>query len=216
MIRALKAMQEGKDPDSLLHTEEIINYFAVHNFLMNYDSYTGMMLHNYYLYDNGKIEMLPWDYNLSYASFPMDGIYGDENDTTLAVNQGIDTPLVCTGAAARPMWNWIISDETYLEQYHRAVDRLIAEQFESGKIAEELDRIYAVIEPYFESGASSFCTLQERENGFEVLKELCRLRASSIRRQLDGKLAKDTGQQNPSDRVDASAISLDDLNSRAN
>ena len=63
VIRALKALSEKKDLDKYLDTEEIIRYFAVHNYLVNYDSYTGLMLHNYCLYENnGRLSMLPWDY----------------------------------------------------------------------------------------------------------------------------------------------------------
>ena len=29
----------------------MIRYFVVHNFVCNFDSYTGSMIHNYYLYE---------------------------------------------------------------------------------------------------------------------------------------------------------------------
>ena len=214
VIRALKAMKEGTDLDSVLDTDEIIRYFAVHNFLMNYDSYTGMMLHNYHLYDyDGKIQILPWDYNLGFGSFPLDSSFDHENDSTLVVNKGIDTPLVSTDPESRPLWKWIVSDNAYLEQYHKEMDKLIKEQFESGKIINELDRIHQLIVPYIEKDATAFYTPAEAEKGFEVLKELRLLRAESIRRQLNGRLPADTDEQNSEDRVDASKISLNDLNS---
>ena len=49
--------------------EEVIRYFVVHNFVCNGDSYTGTMIHNYYLYEeDGRLSMLPWDYNLAYGT----------------------------------------------------------------------------------------------------------------------------------------------------
>lgn len=33
--------QENRDPEEILDTQLLIRYFAVHNFLLNYDSYTG-------------------------------------------------------------------------------------------------------------------------------------------------------------------------------
>ena len=69
VITALKALSEGK-PSEALDTDELIRYFAAHNFVLNYDSYTGTMLHNYYLYEkDGKLSMLPWDYNLAFGGF---------------------------------------------------------------------------------------------------------------------------------------------------
>ena len=73
VIKALKALSEKKELDEYLDTDEIIRYFAVHDYLVAYDSYTGPMLHNYCLYENnGKLAMLPWDYDAAYGSFPAD------------------------------------------------------------------------------------------------------------------------------------------------
>ena len=78
LIAALKALSEG-DAASALDTEEVLRYFVVHNFVVNGDSYTGSMLHNYYLYqEDGKLAMLPWDYNLAFGSFSMGGERGGQ------------------------------------------------------------------------------------------------------------------------------------------
>ena len=69
VIAALKALSEGRAEEAL-DCGEVIRYFAAHNFTLNYDSYTGNMLHNYYLYErDGKLSMLPWDYNLAFGGF---------------------------------------------------------------------------------------------------------------------------------------------------
>ena len=69
LIAALKNLSEGNIEDSV-DIDSVINYFVVHNFVMNYDSYTGNMLHNYYLYEeDGKLQMIPWDYNLGFGAF---------------------------------------------------------------------------------------------------------------------------------------------------
>ena len=70
MINALKGLSQGENLEEYLDTDEIISYCAAHNFVLNYDSYTGNMLHNYYLYEkDGKLAMLPWDYNLAFGGF---------------------------------------------------------------------------------------------------------------------------------------------------
>lgn len=69
VVAALKNLSEG-NAEAAVNTDEVIRYFAAHNFVMSYDSYTGSMLHNYYLYENdGKLEMIPWDYNLAFGAF---------------------------------------------------------------------------------------------------------------------------------------------------
>ena len=45
------------------------------------------MIHNYYLYEqDGKLSMLPWDYNLAFGGF-------QGNDATSSVNNPIDDVL---------------------------------------------------------------------------------------------------------------------------
>lgn len=75
LIASLKQLNEGTNLDEVLDVDALLRYFVVHNFVDNYDSYTGTMLHNYYLYEeDGKLTMLPWDYNLAFGAF--DGMGG--------------------------------------------------------------------------------------------------------------------------------------------
>ena len=71
VVSALKGFPERRNPAEYLDTAEIIRYFAAHNFVLNGDSYTGVVPTNYILYEkNGKLSMLPWDYNLAFGGFP--------------------------------------------------------------------------------------------------------------------------------------------------
>ena len=54
----------------MVNVEEVLRYFVVHNFVVNGDSYTGSIIHNYYLYEeDGQLSMIPWDYNLAFGTF---------------------------------------------------------------------------------------------------------------------------------------------------
>lgn len=78
LIASLKQISEGTNLDEVLDTDALLRYFVVHNFVDNYDSYTGTMLHNYYLYEeDGKLTMLPWDYNLAFGAFSGGGRGGN-------------------------------------------------------------------------------------------------------------------------------------------
>ena len=216
VIAALKALSENKNLDEYLYTDEIIRYFAAHNCVLNYDSYTGNMLHNYYLYENdGKLSMIPWDYNSSFGTFGGMGM-GDPDkeesrDATSLINIGIDTPLSGTTADSRPMWNWIVSNDEYLEQYHSAFKTLISEYFESGRFEEETDALYEMLLPYVEKDPTAFYTADEFTQAYKTLKETCLLRAESIRLQLDGKLSTNSDEQSSEDLVDASGINIKDM-----
>lgn len=208
VIAALKSLSED-DAESAVDTDEVIRYFVAHNFVLNYDSYTGNMLHNYFLYENDeKLSLLPWDYNLAFGTFSGGGEMGNGENATALINTGIDSPLSGADEADRPFWEFIASDEDYLEQYHKVYDELISSFFESGKFESELERVYNMIRPYVEKDTSAFYTVDEFDDAYETLNKFCLLRAESIRKQLSGELASISDEQTASEQVDASDISI--------
>ncbi|MBR4628095.1 MAG: CotH kinase family protein [Ruminococcus sp.] len=216
VIAALRSLSEGSI-ESCIDTDEVISYFAAHNFVLNYDSYTGSMLHNYYLMEkDGKLSMLPWDYNLSFGGFgggaPGNG--GDDehdNSATSLVNTGIDTPVSGGIDSSRPMWDWIADNEEYLQKYHEILDGLISDYFESGDFEKQIDEVYEMILPYVEKDTTAFYKSEEFKTGYSTLKEFCMLRAKSIRAQLDGTLSADTDKQEADKKIDASSVKTEDM-----
>lgn len=215
VISALKALSEG-DVENSLDTDSVITYFVAHNFVMNYDSYTGTMLHNYYLYENdGKLSMIPWDYNLAFGAFMNQGNGETESyDATTIVNYGIDSPLSGAEEEDRPMWSWITDNEEYLEKYHDSMDKLITGYFESGEFETEANAIYEMILPYIEKDTERFYDTEEFQTAFETLKIFCTKRSESIRLQLDGTLSSVTSEQVDDSKVDASDITISDMGSQ--
>ena len=212
LIEALKGLASNKDLDEYLYTEEVIDYFVAQVFLLNYDSYIGPMLHNYYLYENeGKLAMLPWDYNLAFATFKLTIPENNDEGITALINCGIDSPLILTTAKQRPMWRWIMENEEYRKLYHERMNELIEGYITSGEFSEKVDSIYEMIRPYVDKDPNAFYTVEQFDTGCDVLKRFTFTRAESIDRQLSGKLSMINEQQNPDDYVDASDINLFDL-----
>lgn len=216
LIASLKDLSEGNIEESV-DIDSMIDYFVVHNFVLNYDSYTGTMLHNYYLYEeDGKLQMIPWDYNLAFGAFMMQGRPGSDNDSTdptEALNYGIDSPLSGAEEEDRPMWTWITENEEYLEQYHEQFEKLIS-YVTSDEFTTELDRIYEMIHPYVENDATAFYTVSQFETAFQTIKNFISTRAESIKKQLSGELSTVTDEQDASARVDASSITIKDMGSQ--
>ncbi len=184
VIAAIKAMNERKDLERYLDTEEIIRYFVGHNFVNNYDSYTGKMLHNYYLNEKeGKLSVYPWDYNLAFGGY-------QAGNASECVNKGIDSPLADPeDIDKRPLWSWIADDSGYLKRYHEIYNGLLTSYFESGRCEEEIDRIYRMIRPYVEKDPNAFYDVEHFDKAVDTLKNYCRKRSLSIRKQLNGELS---------------------------
>lgn len=181
LIAALKALGEGGDVSDCVDIDSVISYFVVHNFVCNFDSYTGTMVHNYYLYeDEGILSMIPWDYNLAFGGF-MSG-----SDAESLINWDIDEPVSGGTIESRPMLAWIFGSEEYTELYHEAFAEFIDTVFTSGKFERLMEETIALISPYVERDPTKFCTYEEFSLGAETLTEFCLLRAESISYQLAG------------------------------
>lgn len=200
LIQSLKALGQG-DVSRSVNLDAVLRYFVVHNFVVNGDSYTGSMVHNYYLYEeNGLLSMIPWDYNLAFGTF-------QGNSASSAVNDPIDTPLSVTGSGDRPMADWITSSEEYTALYHQ----YFAQFLETVDPAALIDEAYTLIAPYVERDPTKFCTYAQFETGVQALKTFCALRTESISGQLAGTISSTRAGQDQSTLVDASGLTLSDL-----
>lgn len=205
LIASLQALSNGTDIGSVVDVEQVIRYFVVHNFVVNADSYTGSMIHNYYLYEeDGQLSMIPWDYNLAFGTF-------QGNDAASAVNDPIDSPLSVTGDGSRPIIDWIFSDEEYTALYHQ----YFAEFLETADFAALIDEAEALIAPYVAQDPTAFYSYEEFEAGAAALREFCLLREESVLGQLDGTIPS-TAEGQSADRstlVDASQLNLSAMGS---
>ena len=213
LIDSLQQLNEGINIEDVVNVDEVIRYFVVHNFVCNFDSYTGFMIHNYYLYEeDGQLSMIPWDYNLAFGGFQ------GAQDATALVNYPIDTPVSGGTVESRPMLAWIFASEEYTQLYHQYFAEFIASYFDSGYFAQMIDSVQELIAPYVEQDPTKFCTYEEFETGVATLKEFCLLRAESISGQLAGTIpATSDGQsQDSSTLIDASDLNISDMGTMNN
>lgn len=174
LIESLETLITGKNIEHAIDIESVLRYFVVHNYVVNGDSYTGSMVHNYYLYEeDGKLSMIPWDYNLAFGTF-------QGNSADSSVNDSIDSPLSVSGNGERPMADWIFQSEEYTELYHQ----YFAEFLETVDVQKIIEDAEAIIAPYIEKDPTKFYTFEEFEKGVSTLKEFCKLRTESIESQL--------------------------------
>ena len=172
LIEALKTMNSGDT--SAVDVDSVMRYFVVHNYVVNGDSYTGSMVHNYYLYEeDGVLAMIPWDYNLAFGTF-------QGGDATGTVNDSIDQPL--SAGSDRPMFAWITGSEETLQAYHD----LYREFLDTVDPVQIIQDAYELIAPYVKQDPTKFCTAAEFATGVTNLETFCQLRSESIELQLAG------------------------------
>lgn len=194
LIASLKSLSSYADLEEVLDIEAVLRYFIVHNFVVNGDSYTGSMIHNYYLYEEGgRLSMIPWDYNLAFGTF-------NSGTATSSVNAAIDDVL-----SDRPMQAWIFSDASYTKQYHE----LFADFLHTVDAAQIIHDAYTLIADYVQKDPTKFCTYEEFEAGVQTLLSFCSLRWESVQGQLAGTIPPTSEAQNAQRDTQVNADNLD-------
>ena len=213
VVTAIKNINEGTDLTTYLDVDNILKYMAVHEFVVNLDSLSGNMAHNYYLYENdGQLNIIPWDYNLSFGGMMNGGMGGgpgrestESSGATSMINDPIDTPFDGTD-----FFDALLENEEYLAQYHGYLRQLAEEYVQGGRLQEVWERLDAQTDELIETDPTAFYTAAEYEEAKETLWTVLQLRAESVLGQLNGTIpSTDDGQQNAQDTlIDGSAIDL--------
>ncbi len=207
VVEALKNISEGTDLETYMDVDNILKYMAVHTFVVNDDSLSGTMAHNYYLYEyNGKLNILPWDYNLSFSGMSMGGKMGGQSlGATSVINDAIDTPFSITD-----FFDALLENEEYLEQYHGYLNELVEKYVNGGEFEKTYERIRSQIDDLVGNDPTAFYSYEEYEEAANMLIEVVQLRAKSVSGQLAGTIpSTDEGQQQDSSNlIDGSDIDL--------
>lgn len=208
VIEAIKNLNAGTELETYVDVDAVLRYFAAHTVSVNLDSYISEMLHNYYLYEkDGRVSVLPWDYNMSFGGF-------SSSNASKIVNFPIDSPVSEeVSLSDRPLIGKLLEVPEYRNIYHQYLQEIIDGYFNSGIFEKTFTNIHSLISAYVEKDPNSFITYEEYQASVPVLKELIQSRVQSIEGQLDGSIPSTwEGQNTNSDSlIDASAITLPDL-----
>ena len=213
VVKALKNIAEGNDLETYMDIDNLLRYMAVHVFSVNEDSLSGTMAHNYYLYESdGKLSLIPWDYNLALGG--MGGMGGgmpggsgeteERSGATSVVNSPIDDAFSGTD-----FFDTLLENETYHSQYEAYLQQLVSEYINGGGFDAFYERVRSQIDELVETDPTAFYSYDEYETAAETLYQVVKLRGQSIQGQLDGTIPSTEEAQRDSDAlIDASDLDV--------
>ena len=210
LIQALKTLASGEDLESAVNVDEVLRYFVVQVFVMNWDSYLGHTGHNYFLYEeDGVISILPWDYNLAFGTYAL-GMTDPIRDPDVLLNWPVNTPARGETMLERPLYHNLMKNDEFFARYHAYFEQFLAEYLESGRCEAVIRETRALIAPYVEEDPTAFCSYEDHRLAVDTLLEVCRLRSQSVRGQLEGTYPATLAQwaEHPDAGVDASHVNL--------
>ena len=210
LVDSLKTLDSGQRLEEAVDVDEVLRYFVGQVFVMNWDSYLGHTGHNYLLYEEeGKLSMLPWDYNLAFGTYAL-GMTDPITDPNVLLNYPILTPAPGEYMTKRPLYHQLMQVEEYFQQYQAYFRWFLAEYVENGELSAALWQAAELIAPYVEADPTAFCSYEDHRLAVETLEQVCLLRAESARGQLEGRYPATLAQQTqrPGEGVDASHVDL--------
>lgn len=179
IIDLMESLKTGENIENYLNVDEVLKYFAVNTFLVNLDSYSGGMYHNYYLYEkDGVSEILPWDLNMSFGGFAV-------KEGEKAINFPIDLPVTGNLEDA-PLIGKLLENDDYKEIYHKYLKQISDNYFSSGTFNNRVTQINKLISNYVKKDATAFYNYEEYKTGVTELLTFGKDRVKSVQAQLNG------------------------------
>ena len=156
--------QNYKFIEDVIDVPSFLKGFAVNAVMCNYDSYNGMMPHNFYVeYNEGKSYYVGWDYNLSLGNF-MD--YG------ASATSDINTGMYQADANRRPMLTKLLAVSEYKKLYDGYVKQIVNMYSDPEKTVNgfaTLIRSHVKADPRFFFTADQFeSNIAKSPNGLQV------------------------------------------------
>ncbi len=183
LSNALKG--EGSIEDCL-DVSSVLKYIAVNSVTANESSYMGKGAENFYFYEqNGKLTMLPWDYNLAFGTDRSER----KNTYTIQselINASISAPYFETEGAERPLASVLLANKEYYDEYIGYVKKL-TEYFDS--LQTSLAQYKSMIEQSVTADTSKFYTNElfyaEFTDGENTLLGFINARNNAVKAQIN-------------------------------
>ena len=140
--------------ESVLNIDRFLWYAAVSNCVANLDSYTGLYVHNYYLYktEDGLWQFIPWDASESFIGILLNNQFVSREEM---YNWN---PLLEIGplGVPRPMLEYVADHPVYRKQYFAHIKTILEESIIEEQLRSRGQSLHEVIGADMENDNNAF------------------------------------------------------------
>ena len=191
-----------------MDVESVIKYMALQTIVVNFDCMTGNHEQNYYLREaDGKISLIPWDYNLAWGGYPEDeemegeDLLEQSQELTLPANAGmrtkeevsrvvnfpIDTPFSCD-LSRRTFFMNLLANQQLKARYYHYLDVLCNKYILGGESEKTLSVIEEEIGQVTGTEVNAFYTNEQYHKAQKTLQLVLKKRAAYVLGQMNGSI----------------------------
>lgn len=144
--------KEPQNLEATLNIDQTLWMLAFNNVLVNLDSYTGQLCHNYYLYVDtfGVYHPLVWDMNLSFGGFRLTGMppsLSEEGMQTMSPYLHFKDSGKGPGVQ-RPLISKLLANDLYAKIYIAHMKTILEENFVNGAYLKRAKEIQTFVDKH--------------------------------------------------------------------
>ena len=176
-----------EDIEKYLNVDRVLWMLAFNNVLVNLDSYTGRLCHNYYLYKNpqtGIFEPILWDMNLSFGGFRFAEDKGLSNEEMAEMSPYIHYK---TRNPDRPLLVKLFENELYRKIYIGHMRTILDENFSNGAYKKEAEKIRARIDAAVKEDSNKLYAYEEFQKNYNQTAQAGRSKIVGITELMDAR-----------------------------
>ena len=161
--------QEPDKLDSIFNVDQALWMLAFNNVLVNLDSYTGRLCHNYYIYRDtfGYFHPMVWDMNLSFGGFRFLGLEGRPLSNTEMQEM---SPFVHYKERnkKRPLIIQLLRNNLYRKIYLAHIRTIVEENFAEGQYIEAGNKVKLTIDALIKADSNNLYDYAAFQKNLEV------------------------------------------------
>jgi hypothetical protein len=135
--------------ETILNVDRVLWFFAASTVMPDLDAYTGLYMHNYYLYKNtssGQFEIIPWDKDQTFGGAQINTVRELGGNVEWIYNW--DPFLFEDSREERPLFRQLMSVPLYKKRYTAHMRTIIEDIYSVEYFEDQVGGIQDIIEPY--------------------------------------------------------------------
>jgi len=148
-----------KDIEKVLNVDRALWMLAYNNVLVNLDSYTGRLCHNFYIFKDstGRFNTIPWDMNMNFGGFRF------LDDKAILTVEKMQKMSVLTNFknTTRPLISKLLGNSMYRKIYIAHVRTILKENFSNGEYEKRAKAIQSSIDFYVNNDSNKLYTYED-------------------------------------------------------
>jgi hypothetical protein len=166
LINLVKVLnQEPNKVETVLNIDQTLWMHALNNVMVNLDSYTGSLSHNYYLWidSTGVGHPLIWDLNMAFGGWRRDFSFNVMTDQELIEY----SPLAEFSNAKRPLISKVLRTPLFRKVYIAHIKTIVNECLASGVWLTEAETLLKDIDPWVKKDSLKLYTYDDFKNSLD-------------------------------------------------